>query len=482
MIAWSRRCAAPATGFPREPEFSRDLAGRETICTLVWGVRRVNSTWRRFLLVLLGLALAGLVTWPIAGPTAAMAVFAAGLLAIATVHIHHVASLRRWLKDPDPESVPAGWGVWDRVFAEIYRMLRRQRQIESRLTATLKDFQQAGAAMPDGVVILDAGDHIEWCNPKAEEHFGLDRRHDTGQSITYLARQPQFAEYLRAQNYGEPLVLRQSRGAELILSVHLVPYGDRQKLLISRDITDLERVETMRRDFIANVSHELRTPLTVLCGFLETISDLKASDSDLLRRSLPLMMDQARRMQRLVEDLLTLSRLESSHNPLREEPVNMPDLLRVLHHDALALSAGRHRLALDLASDAWLMASEEELRSAFSNLISNAVRYTPDGGEVTIGWQVRGNAVVFSVRDTGIGIAPQHLPRLTERFYRVDRGRSRETGGTGLGLAIVKHVLSRHRARLEIASEPGRGSVFSAVFPVERLLAPGAREPVARSA
>jgi two-component system phosphate regulon sensor histidine kinase PhoR len=252
--------------------------------------------------------------------------------------------------------------------------------------------------------------------------------------------------------------------------------------MISRDVTDLERVETMRRDFIANVSHELRTPLTVVGGFLETILDVKGADQELVRRSLPLMMDQASRMRRLVEDLLTLSRLESPNNPPREEPVNVPSLARALYHDALALSAGRHRITLDLASEAWLTASEEELRSAFTNLISNAVRYTPDGGEVTIGWRQRGSEAAFCVRDTGIGIEPQHIPRLTERFYRVDRSRSRETGGTGLGLAIVKHVLNRHHARLEITSELGRGSTFDAVFPEERLLAPSAREAPPRNA
>ena len=302
-----------------------------------------------------------------------------------------------------------------------------------------------------------------------------------GQSITFLVRQPQFVEYLKRQG-GDPLTLKQSRGADYILSVQVVPYGNRQKLVISRDVTDLERVETMRRDFIENVSHELRTPLTVLCGFLETLSDTGGTDGELLRRSLPLMADQARRMQRLVEDLLTLSRLESSHNPPREEEIDVGELARDLHQDALALSGGRHRVLLDVKCRDGLLAAEEELRSAFGNLISNAVRYTQERGEVTIGWRRQGEEAVFSVHDTGIGIAPQHIPRLTERFYRVDRSRSRETGGTGLGLAIVKHVLSRHQGRLETTSEPGRGSTFSAVFPAERLIARPAEETLAESA
>ncbi len=442
----------------------------------------MNGSWASPLLFLIALAVAGLIAWPIAGPVAAVAIFAAGLFFVIISHYRHIALLRRWLRDPMLESVPHGWGVWDQVYADLYRMLRLQRQSESQLTATLEEFRQAGAAMPDGMAILDAQDRIEWCNPMAESHFGLDRSRDTGQVITNLVRQPHFIEYLQAQNYSEPLILRLSRGADFILSVQLVPYGDRQKLVISRDITDLERVETVRRDFIANVSHELRTPLTVLGGFLETIMEVKAADAELLRRSLPLMREQTQRMQRLVEDLLALSQLESSHNPPREEPVDVPSLARALYHDALALSAGRHRVVLDLAVDDWLTASEEELRSAFSNLVSNAVRYTPEGGEVTIAWQRRGPETEFSVRDSGIGIASQHLPRLTERFYRVDRSRSRETGGTGLGLAIVKHVLNRHQARLEITSEPGRGSTFSALFSGERRVAPADREPLARSA
>lgn len=442
----------------------------------------MNRIWGRFLVVLATWSLVCLVAWAVAGLVSALILFAAGLLFYALMHYRHIAVLRRWLQEPKPEAVPQGVGVWDEVFADLYRILRHQSQSESRLTATLKDFQEASAAMPDGMVILDAADRIEWCNPKAEEHLGLDHARDRGQQITYLVRQPRFSEYLHAHNFSEPLVLRQSRGADFILSVQLVPYGERQKLVISRDITDLERVETMRRDFIANVSHELRTPLTVLGGFLETITEVKAADGELMRRSVPLMMDQARRMQRLVEDLLTLSRLESAHSPLREEPVNVPDLVRLLYHDTCALSGQRHRVTVELASEDWLNAAEEELRSAFTNLISNAVRYTPERGDIAISWWRSGENGVFSVRDTGIGIAPHHIHRLTERFYRVDRSRSRETGGTGLGLAIVKHVLSRHKARLDIMSEPGRGSTFSAVFPAERLLASPSRDAVARSA
>jgi len=412
--------------------------------------------------------------WFTAGPAWAWSFIALSLAVLLMHHLRELAALTKWLRSPSIESMPSAAGAWDDAYAGLYRLLRRQRQSTSRLSATVEDFRRAGAAMPDGLVILAEDDRIEWCNPKAEQHFGLDEQRDHHQSITYLVRQPQFAEYLQAARYEEPLVLRQARTGDRILAVQLVPYGDRQKLIISRDITDLERVETMRRDFIANVSHELRTPLTVLCGFLETLTDAEPGDRiALLGRSLPLMLTQAQRMERLVADLLALSRLESANNPVCEERVNVAALARALYQDAVALSAGRHRLLLETTSTAGLLGSEDELRSAFSNLISNAVRYTPDGGTITVIWEEKNGEAVFSVRDTGIGIDPQHVPRLTERFYRVDRSRSRETGGTGLGLAIVKHVLHRHQGLLEVSSEPGRGSVFSAVFRGPRVIKGG---------
>src|SRR6185503_1685178 len=279
---------------------------------------------------------------------------------------------------PRPDTLPEGGAEWEEVYAALARQLRRQTHIESRLSAALERFQQAGAALPEGVIILDDTDRIQWCNPKAEAYFGLSSLRDRGQQITYLVRTPQFAEYLETRNFREPLVLRLSRNdQELVLSVQLVPYGDSQKLLLSRDITHWERMETTRRDFVANVSHELRTPLTVLGGFLETLSDMPKADPEMLSRSLQLMGEQASRMQRLVEDLLTLSRLESAHNPLREEFVDVAELVRLLFRDAQALSSGRHHFTLRADNDDGVRGNSEELRSALSNLISNAVRYTP---------------------------------------------------------------------------------------------------------
>ena len=442
--------------------------------------------WGRPLVAIAVVSAAALILWPILGATVAAAAWAIGLAPILLHHVVNLSRLYRWLGNPSSASVPEGSGAWEEIFARLARLLRRQTQIESRLSAALERFQQAGAALPEGVIVLDDSDRIEWCNPRAEVYFGLSSQRDRGQQITYLVRMPQFQEYLETRNYREPLLLRLPRNdQELTLSVQLVPYGDREKLLLSRDITRWERMETTRRDFVANVSHELRTPLTVLGGFLETLSDMREPDPEMLRRSLQLMSEQATRMQRLVEDLLTLSKLESAQNPMREGFVDLPEMARALVRDAQALSNGRHRFILRVESEVGLNGNAEELRSALFNLISNAVRYTPESGEIEVSWSKHESEPVFAVRDTGIGIEPHHIPRLTERFYRVDRSRSRASGGTGLGLAIVKHVLSRHQARLEIESEPGKGSTFTVVFPSTRSLTrpPQAmREPVAESA
>jgi two-component system phosphate regulon sensor histidine kinase PhoR len=282
-------------------------------------------------------------------------------------------------------------------------------------------------------------------------------------------RQPEFADYIEAEDYAHATPLHSEHGGGLSLSVQVIPYGEAQKLLLSRDITRLEKVETTRRDFVANVSHELRTPLTVLAGFLETVRELKL-DPQRTRDYMNLMAEQARRMQRIVDDLLALSTLESSPEPSPEERVNVQGLLARVKADADALSGGRHRITLEAMEGFDIAGAESEIASAFGNLASNAVRYTPEGGSVRLIWRASQEGAEFTVEDTGVGIEPQHVPRLTERFYRVDRGRSRETGGTGLGLAIVKHALLRHQATLDIQSEPGKGSRFSARFPARRVL------------
>jgi two-component system phosphate regulon sensor histidine kinase PhoR len=435
----------------------------------------MSQHWRKPLSVVLSVALLGGLLGFVVGAVWALGVVALLLAALLVHHLRNLSQFQHWLLDPRLDNIPVGSGQWEQSFSYLLRMRRRQAQTEARLHEALTRFQKAGAAIPEAVVILDPENRIDWCNPSAQVFFGLDPVRDRGQQINYLMRQPQFLDYLGGDDWTAPLQMRfaTAAGQEANLSVQLVPYGENEKLLLGRDVTRWERLETTRRDFVANVSHELRTPLTVLMGFLETLSDMRRPDPEMTQRSLRLMTQQTVRMSRLVEDLLTLSRLESTNAPFKEETVHVPELVQHLHQDALALSNGRHTFHVRLATHDALHGSTDEIRSALGNLVSNAIRYTPEGGTITLAWALRDSdaALVFSVIDTGIGIEQQHIERLTERFYRVDRSRSRETGGTGLGLAIVKHVLSRHQAHLQVHSEPGAGSTFSAVFPPERRVA-----------
>jgi two-component system phosphate regulon sensor histidine kinase PhoR len=385
-------------------------------------------------------------------------------------HAINVRKLRRWLAKPQRSPVPEASGIWDQVFALLYRHEREHTREKRRLVRLVVRAAQAGRALPDGVVILDANNRVEWCNDRAEAYLGLDRRVDVGGPIVNLLRDPEFVRYVEAGAFPEGFSMRPSRNPSLSLALQLIPYGQHRTLLLCRDLTQEEKVETMRRDFVANVSHELRTPLTVLSGFLETVQELKL-DPERTRKYLHLMSGQATRMQRIIEDLLELSALESAPKPLRDERVSVASLLAHTRAEAEALSAGRHRISVQAEAGFDLAGAESELASAFGNLANNAVNYTPPGGEVRLVWKASPEGAIFSVEDTGIGIPQEQIPRLTERFYRVDRSRSRESGGTGLGLAIVKHALARHDASLEIESVPGKGSRFTARFPAKRLVA-----------
>lgn len=410
--------------------------------------------------------------------------WAAATLALALVglhHLRHVAKLVEWARAPLGTPLPQGNGLWDWVYAVLNRRARTALDERRALGESLQRLIEATHAMPDGVITLDGARCIDWLNHAAELHFGLDGRRDRGVPITNLVRAPDFAAYLSSGDYGEPLVLRTLRQPGQVVAVHVVRFGDDQTLILSRDVTHVEKLETMRRDFIANVSHELKTPLTVINGFIETVaSDLAHLDVAEAQRFLALAQEQGQRMQRLVDDLLTLSRLETGSPPPLDEEVQVQPLLAAVVRDAQALSGGRHAIELQAGPPSVLLGAASELASAFGNLATNAVRYTPTGGRISVGWQTdaQGGAA-FVVEDTGEGIDARHLPRLTERFYRVDRGRSQETGGTGLGLAIVKHVLTRHQARLEVASEPGRGSRFTCRFPPQRVLQPKRAEGAA---
>ncbi len=396
-----------------------------------------------------------------------LALAAAALAAALLVQLREFRKLRDWAAKKRLEDPPEAGGAWGEVFNALYRhrraTLRRRRQLARLIVRSRRGAQ----ALPYGVAVLDANYRLDWCNEAAREHLGLDPERDRNQPIVNMVRGPEFVEYLRAGNFSEPLRLS-AAGGRRTLALQIVSFGDEEHLLLSQDVTGAAQVEAMRRDFVANVSHELRTPLTVLAGFLETIQDLKL-DASRVRDYVGLMAPQAERMKRLIDDLLTLSVLEHAPAPPATERVALRPLLDRVRAETEALSGGKHRIVLEAAGAHDLLGAEKELESAFFNLASNAVRYTPAGGEIRLGWRSSEGGGEFSVQDNGIGIDPEHLPRLTERFYRVDRGRSRETGGTGLGLSIVKHALARHQATLGVESAPGKGSRFSARFPAARL-------------
>jgi two-component system phosphate regulon sensor histidine kinase PhoR len=411
----------------------------------------LNTAWARFLGALAALSAATLALSLMAGAEPALGLLAAGLLLMVVHHVRNLSAFQHWLKAPKRETLPIGSGAWETALAELHRHFRSRDESEQAVAGALARFRAAGQALPDGVVILSRERQIEWANPTAERHLDIDAKLDSNA-------------------FAEPLVLRRARGEAAVLTVRVIAFGDDQVLLLTRDITLEEKLDTMRRDFVANVSHELKTPVTVLSGFVETLSDEEmALTAAQKKHFLGLMAEQAHRMQRLIEDLLTLSTLESSNAPPEEKVIDVVPLMEKLAEEARILSGNRHRIQVSAEAPARLTGSAKEIASALSNLVSNAVRYTPDNGAIRLVWQVRDGAGVFSVEDSGIGIERRHIARLTERFYRVDNSRSRETGGTGLGLAIVKHVLTRHQATLEIRSEFGRGSTFSAVFPARRV-------------
>jgi two-component system phosphate regulon sensor histidine kinase PhoR len=420
-------------------------------------------------------AVAAAIVWAITGAAGAVAVLGVGWGVILVYHARNLDRLTRWAGATLDSPVPESTGPWRPAFTALYRRGRTRAAYQRDLAHTIERFQSAAEAIPDGMVVLDTTNRIKWANVRARAHLGLDDRHDVGSPLMNIVRQPEFIRFLENGDFSDPIVIESQREPGVALAIQIVPFGVDEKLLISRDISRLEAVAKMRRDFIANVSHELKTPLTVIAGFLETLQELDLDEKQ-RERFVQLMREQARSMQRLVEDLLTLSALESEQNPLVDEPFAIVALMLHLSSDAKGLSQGQHTVALDIGDAATVLGSRDELASAFGNLVSNAIRYTAFGGTITLSWRVDDNGTgVFAVTDSGIGIAPEHLPRLTERFYRIDRSRSRATGGTGLGLAIVKHVLLRHQATLEIASEPGKGSTFAVRLPARRVL----RAPVA---
>jgi len=429
----------------------------------------------RFLTFLLCQLAGGLLGWWLAGDNGARAGLVAGALAWLGADSLRAAAVLKWLRVPDGTIKPTLRGVWGEAAERIQRALRVRELQAVDAQRRLQEFLAAIQQSPNGVVLLDSQGRIEWCNQTAADHFGFDLQRDVMQQVTNLVRDPSFTAYYNGGSHAREVVIAGPRSAPsrpVKLSLYLHSYGEGRKLLLSRDVTAVEQAELMRRDFVANASHEIRTPLTVLAGFVETLQNLPL-DAKERARYLGMMAQQAQRMQTLVSDLLTLSRLEGSPLPGAGEWTALAVLMAQCEQDARALASvlGKSQdIQFGRPPPLEISGASSELLSALSNLVSNAVRYTADGGSIEVTWRVLADGRCdFSVRDTGPGIAPDHIARLTERFYRVDRSRSRETGGTGLGLAIVKHVVQRHGAELMIESATGVGSTFAIRFPASRL-------------
>lgn len=418
----------------------------------------------RLLVIALGIAL----LWLFLGAVVGLSVGVLALSILILTQLSYLHRLNIWLDNPDSARLPDGWGAWTDVFSRLYRLRRDDEKHQAELFEWLARFRQAMSLLPDGVVLMDDLLFLEWCNPAAERHLGLQNERDQGMRVTNLIRNPDFMDYIMLGRYEQPMTLALK---DRKLVVQIIPFENRRQILVTHDATEADRIEMMRRDFIANASHELRTPLTVINGFLEIALAQPNLDPQNRQSHLKLMSEQGHRMQNLVEDMLTLTRLESIDYPMRPERVAIHVLLESILQEAEALSAGQHAILMEIDGPD-IHGSTDELRSAFGNLVSNAVRYTPAGGRIGIKWMLVNASPQLIVQDSGIGIRPEHIPRLTERFYRVDKGRSRETKGTGLGLAIVKHVLLRHHANLVINSALGEGTTFKIKFPATAIYEP----------
>ncbi|MGM0676080.1 MAG: phosphate regulon sensor histidine kinase PhoR [Pseudomonadota bacterium] len=393
------------------------------------------------------------------------------LLGFMGWHVFQLWRFHRWVRLGKRSDPPEASGIWRDLIHDLYRLHQRSRKRKKKIAKLLNRFHESSAAMPDATIILGKRFEIEWFNDAAVDLLRLRQPQDVGRRITHLLRHPRFLAYLEGGVYNQPLEMPRLPDNQVQLSARMVAYGDGQFLLTVRDVTRLHRLESMRRDFVANVSHELRTPLTVITGYVETLVDDDSLDP-VVHRTLESMEFQAERMRRIIDDLLTLSHLETRDDGVAEQTaVPVPALIGAIEEDAHMLVTERD-LTIRVEADAglWLRGARNELHSAFSNLVTNAIRYTLDGGTITLRWYADDQGAHFQVEDTGIGIPPDHIPRLTERFYRVESDRSRARGGTGLGLAIVKHVLQRHDACLRIESVPDQGSTFTCDFGQARVL------------
>nr|WP_217434309.1 phosphate regulon sensor histidine kinase PhoR [Serratia proteamaculans] len=394
----------------------------------------------------------------------------ASVLAALVWNFYNQLKLSHWLWVDRSMTPPPGRWSWEPLFYGLYQMQQRNRRRRRELALLIKRFRSGAESLPDAVVMTTVEGNIFWCNGLAQHLLGFRWPEDNGQHILNLLRYPEFSHYLQQQEFTRPLTLQLNN--EHYVEFRVMPYSEGQLLMVARDVTQMRQLEGARRNFFANVSHELRTPLTVLQGYLEMMSD-EELDGSLRGKALGTMQEQTRRMDGLVKQLLTLSRIEAAPNVDMNERVDIPLMLRVLQREAQSLSGGNHEISFRVNEQLKVFGNDDQLRSAVSNLVYNAVNHTPKGTNIEVSWQQTPNGAQFQVSDNGPGIAAEHIPRLTERFYRVDKARSRQTGGSGLGLAIVKHALSHHDARLEILSEQGIGTRFIFTLP-NRLIVPAA--------
>ncbi len=388
-------------------------------------------------------------------------------LGILIRQLFQISRFEKWIRSGGRAQYPKTSGIWEEIYYHVYRIKKNEKKRKKKLGKMVDQFRQSTEALPDAAVVLGANDEIEWANKAAREVFGLQQT-DKGQRIPNLIRFPEFIRYLKSGNYNEPVILPSPVDHRITLAVRIIAYGAGLRLLLAQDVTQLKKMERMRKDFVANVSHELRTPLTVLKGYLETLQDMDDGKSHLLTTSFQQMQGQTERMQHLVDDLLLLTRLETQQK--KTECVNVPALLIQICKEAERLHGNiSTRIELTLKTDVHIIGEEQELRSAFTNLLGNALKYSPEDSVVKVCWYRSQDSITLAVEDQGEGIAAADIPRVTERFYRSEVKRIKKVGGTGLGLAIVKHVLMRHDAKLNIVSELGKGSLFSCHFPPKRV-------------
>ena len=385
------------------------------------------------------------------------------------LHMFWIYKLSKWLNNPSLSNLPHGTGIWQHIFSKHYQILKENKKSKKNLVSTLDQFTQAAEALMDGVVALNESNEIIWSNRRSQIMLNLNPKKDTGQPINYIFRNTDLISYLEKGNYEESIKINLDASNTKIIEIKIVMFGEKQKVLIAKDISQAMKIESDRKEFISNVSHELKTPLTVISGFIETLEDMFANNGKEHKNILKMMGDQAYNMSKLIDDLLLLSNVESSLFQNRSEKLTIDTIINKIKKDILILNVKNHKIKYQVSKNLNIYGSKKEIKSAFLNLITNAIRYTNNNGSIFISWGLINGLPIFEVRDTGSGIEQKHINRITERFYRVDVDRSRDSGGTGLGLSIVKNIIKQHDGELKITSEVGKGSSFKLIFNKESI-------------